>query len=182
MKNQTTIAFIAVILIGNCLGCKKDPLISNDVSFNNINTIDIVSDSAVNNNNNNNEEELIVKSSIKFEISNIKEEVGRINVALFNSEDSYNKEEYLDTRILEFTGNSVVGEFSDLEPGVYVVSCYHDKNLNQELDKNILGIPTEGFGFSNNPQILFDAPDYNNVKFNLNDNAEVFLQINLKHF
>ena len=40
--------------------------------------------------------------------------------------------------------------FTDLPPGGYAVAAFHDRNGDGELSRNILGIPTEPYGFSNN--------------------------------
>ncbi len=37
-----------------------------------------------------------------------------------------------------------------LPQGRYAVKLFHDANDNGELDRNLVGIPTEGYGFSNN--------------------------------
>lgn len=44
--------------------------------------------------------------------------------------------------------------FEDLAPGRYAVQVLHDANDNGKLDTNIVGMPTEGYGFSNNPQVM----------------------------
>lgn len=36
----------------------------------------------------------------------------------------------------------------------------HDENENQTLDRNLFGIPKEGFGFANNPRVIFAAPSF----------------------
>jgi uncharacterized protein (DUF2141 family) len=38
-------------------------------------------------------------------------------------------------------------EFSDIKPGKYAIAVIHDENCNGELDSNLFGIPTEGYGF-----------------------------------
>ncbi len=52
-------------------------------------------------------------------------------------------------------------------PGGYALSIFHDANDNGEMDETWIGLPAEGFGFSNNPrlfgrprleQVLFEAP------------------------
>lgn len=50
------------------------------------------------------------------------------------------------------------------EPGAYGLALYHDENANGKVDKNGLGIPKEGFGFSNNPRIFFSAPSFKKVR------------------
>jgi uncharacterized protein (DUF2141 family) len=49
-------------------------------------------------------------------------------------------------------------------PGTYGLALYHDANGNGKIDRNGLGIPKEGFGFSNNPRILFSAPKLKSVR------------------
>ncbi len=42
--------------------------------------------------------------------------------------------------------------------GSYALALYHDANANGKLDRNAIGIPKEGFGFSGNPKIQLSAP------------------------
>lgn len=51
------------------------------------------------------------------------------------------------------------------EPGAYGLALYHDENDNGKIDRNGLGIPKEGFGFSNNPRIFLSAPSFAKVRF-----------------
>lgn len=48
----------------------------------------------------------------------------------------------------------------DLPPGNYAVAAIHDENSNHKLDRSILGIPKEGFGFANNPHVVLTAPSF----------------------
>lgn len=50
--------------------------------------------------------------------------------------------------------------FTDIAPGTYAVSVLHDENEDGELNTGTFGIPTEGFGFSQNPEIRTGAPDF----------------------
>ena len=52
-------------------------------------------------------------------------------------------------------------------PGYYAVALFHDENDNHHLDTNSLGIPTEGYGFSNNPTLYFGPPDLSRVRFSV---------------
>ena len=49
-------------------------------------------------------------------------------------------------------------------PGTYAVAVYRDANANHRLDRGMFG-PTEAYGFSNNPRILFSPPSFDAVKF-----------------
>jgi len=45
-------------------------------------------------------------------------------------------------------------------PGRYALSVYQDFNGNGALDKNRIGLPTEPFGFLNNPTIIMGRPGF----------------------
>jgi len=40
-------------------------------------------------------------------------------------------------------------DFEDIPPGTYALVVIHDENMNGKLDTNWVGIPKEGYGFSN---------------------------------
>lgn len=43
-------------------------------------------------------------------------------------------------------------------PGTYAIAVYHDENDNGKFDRSWSGLPSEGFGVSNNPKPLLRAP------------------------
>ena len=45
-------------------------------------------------------------------------------------------------------------------PGRYAVAVYHDVNANRKFDKNLLGLPKEPYGVSNNPRVYLRAPKF----------------------
>jgi len=47
-----------------------------------------------------------------------------------------------------------------LPPGDYAASVLHDENANNKMDQNVLGIPTEGYGVTNNPKPKFRAATF----------------------
>jgi uncharacterized protein (DUF2141 family) len=54
--------------------------------------------------------------------------------------------------------------FKDLKPGSYAVMITHDENGNGKLDTNLMGMPLEGYGFSNNPQVM-RKPTWDEARF-----------------
>ena len=50
--------------------------------------------------------------------------------------------------------------FAQLPPGRYAIIAFYDENDNGLLDANALGVPTEGYGFSNNAQGFLSAPSF----------------------
>ena len=60
----------------------------------------------------------------------------------------------------------------DLPPGRYAVSAFHDENDNGELDVNLVGIPSEGYGFANDPGTAFGPPDFEAAAVTIGDVSE----------
>jgi uncharacterized protein (DUF2141 family) len=50
-------------------------------------------------------------------------------------------------------------------PGYYAVAVFHDENGDRKFNRNALGLPSEGFGLSNNPPIMLGAPSFRAVRF-----------------
>ncbi|HEX5284035.1 MAG TPA: DUF2141 domain-containing protein [Bryocella sp.] len=58
-----------------------------------------------------------------------------------------------------FSGDKTTVELQ-LPPGRYGIAVLHDENSNHKLDRNMIGFPKEGFGFSNNPKVGLSAPSF----------------------
>ena len=62
-----------------------------------------------------------------------------------------------------------------LASGTYSIRFFHDENSNDKLDVNWLGIPVEGYGFSNNASATFGTPSIEDREFVIKDNLEITL-------
>jgi uncharacterized protein (DUF2141 family) len=71
----------------------------------------------------------------------------------------------------EIKNNRCIITINDLKAGKYTFKYFHDENENKKLDTNWIGIPTEGFGFSNNVWGTFGPPAVEKTIFELNGNA-----------
>ena len=52
-------------------------------------------------------------------------------------------------------------------PGVYAVTVYHDRDGDEQFDKNWLGIPREAWGVSNNVRPRLRAPTFDEARLEL---------------
>jgi uncharacterized protein (DUF2141 family) len=68
----------------------------------------------------------------------------------------------------------------DVPPGRYAAVGYHDANANRDLDVNALGMPTERYGFSNDPPMLMGPPLFKDSAFDVAE-KDVAMKIHLKH-
>ena len=65
-------------------------------------------------------------------------------------------------------------------PGIYAAAAYHDENGNKKFDKNWIGLPTEGFGVSNCPEIYLVPPSHDEAAFEV-QNALTRVDIQLSY-
>lgn len=105
--------------------------------------------------------------SISF--TNISEAKGSLYIGVYDSESSFLQEKkVVFKKVLPVRKKgSIELKIPDLAPGFYAVSCFHDLNDNGKLDKNLVGIPSEPYGFSNNARPKFRAPKWEEAKFEI---------------
>jgi len=104
-------------------------------------------------------------------ISDIREARGSLMVALVNSDAAWKNEAApVAAKKIPAAQGEVKLEFKDLAPGSYAVQVMHDENENNQIDTNFLGIPTEGYGFSNNPNVMRKA-HYDEARFEVGADA-----------
>lgn len=68
--------------------------------------------------------------------------------------------------------------FENLKTQKYAIQCFHDENGNKKLDKNLIGIPKESFGFSNNAFGKFGPKKYKYWLFTIKKDTQVQIQMN----
>ncbi len=86
----------------------------------------------------------------------------------------------LSAEIHPVTGDTVTVRFDGLSSGRKSVRLFHDENGNGTLDTNFLGIPREGYGFSNNPRSRFGEPSLEDRLFELR--ADTTIRISLVYW
>lgn len=50
-------------------------------------------------------------------------------------------------------------------PGAYLLAVYHDEDGDRKLGRSLIGIPREGYGFSNNAPASLGLPSFDAVRF-----------------
>ena len=65
--------------------------------------------------------------------------------------------------------------FDSISPGKYAIQFFHDENENQKMDFNLIGIPKEKFGSSNNVKPILGPPKFEKMLFNLTENKKVIM-------
>jgi uncharacterized protein (DUF2141 family) len=71
--------------------------------------------------------------------------------------------------------------FEHVPPGTYALVAIHDENDNDKLDRNFVGMPTEGYGVSNNRTYATKAPVWSECKFSVEASKNRKLTIELRY-
>lgn len=119
-------------------------------------------------------------SQLTVVIDGIKEPNGEIILAIFDNESDFLEKEYTSKTIKVNKNGKATAIFDNLPKGSYSLSVIHDKNQNGKLDKNFIGLPTEGFGFSNNKMGKFGPPSFKDCEIELTQDRQEIV-IKLKH-
>jgi uncharacterized protein (DUF2141 family) len=72
-------------------------------------------------------------------------------------------------------------EFRDLPAGTYAISVFHDVNDDGILNTNLVGLPQEGYGFSNNHTYATHPASFEESQFTLDAQDLRELRIRLKY-
>lgn len=107
------------------------------------------------------------QNTITVSISNLRSNNGHVLISLFKEGVGYpdKPEKAFKKERLSISGNKAEVIFNNLQSGNYAIAILHDENDDMKMNKNGLGIPKEGYGFSNNVMGTFGPPSYNKAKF-----------------
>lgn len=109
-------------------------------------------------------------ATLTVKITDISKAVGKMAVKLVASKEAYDGTAKASAAQMLAVASTepMTLTFADLAPGTYAVMVMQDENGNGKLDSNIIGIPKEGYGFSNNPNVM-RKPNFDEAKFDLTD-------------
>lgn len=104
---------------------------------------------------------------IKLTITNLRNDKGFVLVSLFKEGVGFPDDAsraFRKDKVAIINKKAVI-IFPDLPAGNYAIAILHDENNDQKMNKNALGLPKEGYGFSNNVMAPFGPPSYRRASF-----------------
>ena len=107
-------------------------------------------------------------AALKVHVKNLHQTKGDLYFAIYKEEKGFRNPEkaYLRKVVPIKDKNPIVG-FENLPSGSYAIAIFQDLNGNGKIDLNWAGIPTEPYGFSNNPKIMFGPPSFSETALSL---------------
>jgi uncharacterized protein (DUF2141 family) len=96
-------------------------------------------------------------------IDNVSDDSGHVLAAIFDKPDTFPNAMLRGERVAATERDStgrVRLMFTGLAPGRYAVSAFHDRDDNGKLNANMMGLPTEPYGFSRDAKGSFGPPAF----------------------
>lgn len=118
-------------------------------------------------------------ASLTIRIDDVSNADGTLEVALFDTAGTFLRKPVTAAREKAVKGSTTV-VLKDLPAGEYAYAIFHDANGNGKMDKNMMGIPTEDYAFSNNALGKMGPPTFDDAKFTL-PAAGLSAVVSLKH-
>jgi len=121
--------------------------------------------------------------NVEVTITGIRNSEGQMGIGVFRDNESFKKEQaYLE---LEFAKKEISsGEMKirfTLPPGTYGIALLDDENSDDVMEYNFLGIPKEGFGFSDYYHTGLTMPKFDAFKFDIEEGQKKSINIRIRY-
>jgi uncharacterized protein (DUF2141 family) len=103
------------------------------------------------------------KVNLEITITNLRSPEGQVVVSLYTDKNQYtdNPKIYYNFPKKDVKDGRMTLTVKDIEPRKYVLSFLDDENMSNRMEYTWVGMPKEGFGFSNNQKAsITGAPSY----------------------
>lgn len=105
-------------------------------------------------------------TTLDVTVTGLRNEKGRVAIAVFADAASFpDQKRARSGRVVAIRDKQAKVRFTGLPPGGYALAVLHDENENDEMDFNLLGMPLEGYGFSNDASAMFGPPSFAKARF-----------------
>lgn len=106
-------------------------------------------------------------NNIRLTVTNLRNDKGFVLVSLYKEGVGYpdKTEKAFRNGKASITNGKAVLIFTDIPEGQYAIALLHDENNDRKMNKTFLGLPKEGYGFSNNAMGAFGPPAYSKASF-----------------
>nr|WP_298995686.1 DUF2141 domain-containing protein [uncultured Allomuricauda sp.] len=112
--------------------------------------------------------------TLSVTVYNVPSSQGKVSVAMYDSASSFLKfDEVAKSGSASAKEGMTVLTLEDVPEGEYAIALFHDKNGNDVLDTNWLGIPKEKVAFSKAKMRTFGPPKYEDCTFEVTSDGKI---------
>lgn len=110
-------------------------------------------------------------ATVEVRVSSVVAGRGKVNVAVCDKERFL--KDCLYSGSVPAQATDVVVTIQNVPKGTWAVLAYQDENQNDKLDRNLIGIPSENYGFSRDARGKFGPPDFSDAAIDVGDESTV---------
>lgn len=114
----------------------------------------------------------LAQNKLTVQFDGITEREGSVLVKVSNASGTL-----VDSAIVPIPSSGKIETTFTLPAGKYAIASFHDANNNRELDTNMMGIPNEKYGFSNNARGMFGPPDLEDQLIDVRGNVKTSITL-----
>jgi uncharacterized protein (DUF2141 family) len=118
---------------------------------------------------------------IEVKVATFRNMKGTLNCSLYSDAKSFPDGAGMKTVRATIRGAEATCAFEGVAPGTYAIAVLHDENANGKIDKSFFGVPTEGYGVSNNRTYALSAPKWNESKFDFHAKEPASFRVSLRY-
>jgi uncharacterized protein (DUF2141 family) len=121
--------------------------------------------------------------NVEVTITAIRNSEGQMVIGVFRDDESFRKEQsYLELRYSkkDVSNGEMKVQFT-IPPGTYGISILDDETGNGIMEYNFLGMPKEGFGFSDYYHTGLTLPKFDAFKFDLGEGQKKSINIRIRY-
>ncbi len=118
---------------------------------------------------------------LRIEVATFRNTTGTLSCRLFTRPADFPDGDGMSTQRAAISATQASCTFANLAPGTYAVAVVHDENGNGRLDRNVFGIPSEGYGVSNNRTHALSSPRWEESKFSVTAQETLVLRVGLRY-
>ncbi len=120
---------------------------------------------------------------VEVTITGLRNSKGAIVIGIFKDDPTFQKEEAYASRNFQKKdiSNGTMKVTLTLEPGVWGLSVLDDENLSGLMEYNFIGMPKEGFGFSDYYLAGLSKPKFNDFKFSVEEGKNKKIVVKIRY-
>ena len=109
--------------------------------------------------------------SLEMEINNLESNKGPIYIRILDENE--NPVIVGTSPVINYSSEI---SFDSIFPGKYAIQFFHDENKNQKMDFNLIGIPKEKFGSSNDVKPVLGPPKFEKMLFEIYEDKKIVMK------
>lgn len=122
----------------------------------------------------------LAQNNLTVQVQGVQSKKGELRIAIYNAQENFPiPGKQFTGKTVKVNSQDIQVVFENLPHGIYAIALFHDENSNTVLDKNLIGIPKESYGFSSfGEKTKLGPPDWEDAIFQFPEKDTITIQLN----